>query len=1407
MLPKLFGGLKTRSTFIANSGLLLHSWYEKQIGLSFSDPVEAATHYLKYGESKGLSPHPLFDPKWQNGKPGKVRTTGALLSYLRDGNRSRGSTSPVFDAEYYLAQDQVQLSTEQTPLQHYLLSGWKQHLKPHPMFDPQKYLALHTDVKQAAAEPLSHFAMHGYFEGRSPSPFYDMSFIETHFQRDWQFENPFFFALTDGRALDIDPHPLFASAWYRKRYLGSDSTENALQHFCLQGHALGYWPNPLFDTQWYRETHGLTQDQNPLEHYLIIGQLEKLEVHPLLDLAWYEARYPNAAADQEIPIAAHYFRLGDKENRDPNPTFFSGWYHSRNPQAKQERMSALEHYQSAGAYAGRKPNPLFDADWFSEQHMLTEDDRTPYEAYASNKSEHLSPCPLFEPNWYLSRYTDVAESGANPLRHFLKSGAKEHRSPSPWFDCAYYSKTNPDVARAQLNPLAHFLEFGLDRGLDPHPLIDVHWLATGPGKTDKSLSLCDALLNFLASEDQWTQASAGWFDPNVFTQSAYPSKQFESPFHMLASNIIPDDTRSYIYRYGVTAPITIADVVRNGLPTWFDDLPDKSKSELESWHNPDIKVSVVMPTWNRRDSVTKAIQSVLNQTHKNIELLVVDDGSTDGSVELINNQFASEIESKTIVLLQSNHKGVSHARNVGLAHCSGEIIAYLDSDNEWQPATLFVYVSMLQNQKEFQCLYTPIDSINIDTKEHVVVGQMFDRTRLLKSNYIDLNGFCHTRELYEEKGGFDEHLKRLVDWELIIRFTADQPPLFVPIVTTHYLLSRSNLNNITFSESLVENRDLIIDQHRQEFFAHGLVSSALAVRKWLERDKPRSGLPKSQTNTKVPISHVTLTIALDEVEDPRPDYLQLLERCVGQVRVISIDEHTDLDQSYFSPGNLFYYPRSLATVASPWSLCQAVLACAMESLDICIVSSEEPDGKTIGCNFLRDSAIVSYRLGRQFLRDKTIVRPFRGRIINSHSAESLANQDLSTVLRYPVRFSPDKRTFWSFDSQCNTVSLSKTSINGLAPVIGKKPVILLIPVKTSVGGVENLTLTLMKALGDRYDFVYLALENPGGGQKSMATTLAKHCLTLIDGAMITDRQQYLPLMSWINDKYCPKAVVLLNGSIWISNHLADIHRIFKKIPLIDHRCYDDKVGWIQRFNQEPLAVFDHFVAVTTKIRQAFVQQYGIDKGKISLIAHPVDSDRISTLHDRADRAISRDKYQIPDDAFVMVFVGRLVPQKDPLKFLQLAQKRQEIADEHFILVGSGELATACERFVHSNNLKNVTCLPFVENLPELFAACDVLIMSSKFEALPLVVVEALACAVPVLSTNVGDIEPVVSRHQGGIIVDREATVIELEHGLTALRKKHESIKTHLAKNTTRVLEEFSSKSIADQYERLWSPNR
>src|SRR5882724_10823057 len=124
------------------------------------------------------------------------------------------------------------------------------------------------------------------------------------------------------------------------------------------------------------------------------------------------------------------------------------------------------------------------------------------------------------------------------------------------------------------------------------------------------------------------------------------------------------------------------------------DGKEKSEASLRSRYHPrglhDPLVSVILAVYNREGSVARAITSVLAQTYPHVELIVVDDGSTEGTRDVVERFGAS------VSLITQAHAGVYAARNRGLRHARGELVAFIDSDDAWLSDKLEVQVPLMR---------------------------------------------------------------------------------------------------------------------------------------------------------------------------------------------------------------------------------------------------------------------------------------------------------------------------------------------------------------------------------------------------------------------------------------------------------------------------------------------------------------------------------------------------------------------------------------------------------------------------------------------------------------------------------------------------------------------------------------
>ncbi len=188
---------------------------------------------------------------------------------------------------------------------------------------------------------------------------------------------------------------------------------------------------------------------------------------------------------------------------------------------------------------------------------------------------------------------------------------------------------------------------------------------------------------------------------------------------------------------------------------------------------PPLPVSVILPVYNRAWCIREAVDSMLAQTYGNRELIVVDDGSTDETGRILR-QYGDRIT----VISQLN-RGVSAARNRGVRAASGNLIAFLDSDDLWLPEKLARQTAFFQDHPEVRICQTEElwirngIRVNPRIRHQKPSGDIF--TRSLALCLVSPSAVMLERRLFQEMGGFDESLPAAEDYDLWLRIGARHP--------------------------------------------------------------------------------------------------------------------------------------------------------------------------------------------------------------------------------------------------------------------------------------------------------------------------------------------------------------------------------------------------------------------------------------------------------------------------------------------------------------------------------------------------------------------------------------------------------------------------------------------------------
>ena len=188
-----------------------------------------------------------------------------------------------------------------------------------------------------------------------------------------------------------------------------------------------------------------------------------------------------------------------------------------------------------------------------------------------------------------------------------------------------------------------------------------------------------------------------------------------------------------------------------------------------------MNISVVIPTYNRVELLKRSIDSVINQTIKPFEIIIVDDGSNDGTEAMVKKKYDS------LKLIKQKNKGASAARNTGIKASSGEWICFLDSDDEWKNNKLEKQITFVANNSDYKFFHSNEiwikngKRINQKKKHKKYGGDIFKKC--LDMCRISPSSVLINKNIFEEIGFFNENLVVCEDYELWLRI-CDQYKVF-----------------------------------------------------------------------------------------------------------------------------------------------------------------------------------------------------------------------------------------------------------------------------------------------------------------------------------------------------------------------------------------------------------------------------------------------------------------------------------------------------------------------------------------------------------------------------------------------------------------------------------------------------
>lgn len=299
-------------------------------------------------------------------------------------------------------------------------------------------------------------------------------------------------------------------------------------------------------------------------------------------------------------------------------------------------------------------------------------------------------------------------------------------------------------------------------------------------------------------------------------------------------------------------------------------------------------ISILMPTYQRAREIPLAITSILQQSYKNWQLIIVDDGGTDNTKEIVKSFDDQRIQ----YIKLSNNKGNAFARNVALSNSRGDFICQLDSDDEWDENFLLIMLNEIKTHGatfgySAQSVWTYPKNQNEGSKALKVIRfAPFNRSLLENNNYISQISVIFHRNLTDKSGIFDERMKRYVDWDFFLRLSTHAYPIAIPVILSHAYQNRADQH-----VSKIHDRDHYLTLLREKFFnKQQAMNTFLDVNDSIE-DPEIEGLLKScYVSTRIiPTPHnppeVTIVI-------PSYESIDFLKLCISSIRKFTKNYHT-----------------------------------------------------------------------------------------------------------------------------------------------------------------------------------------------------------------------------------------------------------------------------------------------------------------------------------------------------------------------------------------------------------------------------------------------------------------------------------------------------------------------------------
>ena len=356
---------------------------------------------------------------------------------------------------------------------------------------------------------------------------------------------------------------------------------------------------------------------------------------------------------------------------------------------------------------------------------------------------------LFDKSWYLATNPDVANSGADPVIHFLRKGAAEGRDPNAWFDTKYYMSNHPGTISAGINPLLHFILFGAQRSLRPHPFFDTsYYLTENPDVAKSGMNplyhffrygkqrgyLPDPLLEQTDAESVYKELSGAYSDQGI---SCGPPRLSAT---QLRNRLL---TRRMLKLYHIS-PEQLC---------WMSETSDSFSNK------PDFRI--VIYSVEAGHQFSESLKSVVDQGYPYWSVVILIDNKSD-LLRIEREDQVQALRDKGKLSFVSGKEAIGSTKWI-----DGDFTAFLRSGDRLTPDTLFEFAQEINVRKDCDLIYC--DEYRVDSEEFFFKPG-WSPDCLFSGNYIG-DFFIVRSSLLHELGGLGKPASEAGIYDLLLRIS------------------------------------------------------------------------------------------------------------------------------------------------------------------------------------------------------------------------------------------------------------------------------------------------------------------------------------------------------------------------------------------------------------------------------------------------------------------------------------------------------------------------------------------------------------------------------------------------------------------------------------------------------------